>query len=194
MQNLLLTYAQKTPVSSLRLIQDPGSWGFVLETGMVSHHHGLSVLQLVAGKRLRLVKFRRQVVSARGRVVPLLHHLNVLLVLMLVLLLLLRMRMLLRMWLGVVVGWRVMLNCVHAHRRRDGDILRHNRGRAFVYGDRSHRDTRRRVELVVGRRGLWVVWLLCQEVLIVSVRDRDRHRGLLLIRVLRGGIFRGRSS
>lgn len=123
MQSLLLTYAQKTPVSSLRLIQDPGSWGFVLKTGMVSHHHGLSVRQLVARKRLRLVEFRWQVVGARVRVVPLLHHLNVLLVLVLLLLLLLLWMwvwMWVRVWLGVVMvvlGRRVVLGRMHAHRR-----------------------------------------------------------------------------
>lgn len=57
MRGLLLTYAQKTPVSPLRLIQDPG-WGFVLEIGMVSHHHRLSLRQLVARER-RLVVFWR---------------------------------------------------------------------------------------------------------------------------------------
>jgi hypothetical protein len=63
-----------------------------------------------------------------------------------------------------------------------------------VHGDRVHLDAWRRVKLVVGRRGMRVVWLLRKEVLIIPVWDRYRHGRLVVIGVLRGGIFRGWSS
>jgi hypothetical protein len=163
MRNLLLTYAQKTPVSALRLIQNPGR-GFVLEIRMVSHHHRLSVWQLVARKR-RLVVLGRHVVGARARVVARLHHLHVLLVR--------RMRrlvvvmLLLRMWL------LRMLRVRNVHRGGDGDVLRPDR-RAFVHGylagDLAHRNALRRVEIVVGRCGIRIIRLLREEILFVRIR------------------------
>lgn len=158
MRNPRLTYAQKTPVSPLRLIQDPGR-GFVLEIRMVSHHHRLSFRQLVARERL-LVVLGRHVVGARTRIVARLHHLHVLLVL-------LRMR---RLVVMVLLG---VLRVRHVHRGGDGDVLRHDR-RGFVHGylarDLTHRDALRRIELVVGRRRIRIVGLLRQEILFVRVR------------------------
>lgn len=130
---LLLAYSQEAPVSPLRLIQDPG-WRFVLEVGMVTHHHGLSLRQLMARKR-RLVVLGREVVGrAWSGIVPLLHHLHILLLV----LLLLRVR--LRVVMGVVL-LRRMLRCVgHVHRRRNGDTLRDDRRRSFVDWHLAHLD------------------------------------------------------
>lgn len=173
----LLTYAQKTPVSPLRLIQDPGSRGFVLKIRMVSHHHRLSIWQLVTRKR-RLLILRRQVVSARTRVVARLHHLHILLLLLMLLLLLLlvlvlMLMLLLRMrWLVVMMLLGVLRVC-HVHRGRDADILRDDR-RSFVHGYLArylaHRNALWGVELVVGRRGVWIVGLLREEIMFVRVR------------------------
>jgi hypothetical protein len=141
-RNPLLTYSQKTPVSPLRLVQDPG-WGFILEIRMVSHHHRLSLWYLVAWEG-RLVVLGRHIVCPRSRIVALLHHVHILLLLLLMLMLLLlgvmRRRMLWGMW--------------HRHGGGNGHVLRDNRRRAFVHGDRVHLDTWRGVKLVVGRCGM----------------------------------------
>jgi hypothetical protein len=63
-----------------------------------------------------------------------------------------------------------------------------------MHGDRVHLDARWGVKLVVGRRGMRVVGLLRKEVLIIPVWDRYRHGRLVMIRVLRGRVFRGRAS
>lgn len=61
-------------------------------------------------------------------------------------------------------------------------------------GHLAHLDALGRIELVVRRRGVGVVRLLGQEVLFLSARDRDRPRGVMLVRVFRGRVLRGWSS
>jgi len=158
MRDLLLTYAEKTPVSALRLIQDPGR-GFVLEIRMVAHHHRLSLRHLLARVR-RVVVLGWQVVGPRARIVARLHHLHIRLVL-------LWMR---RLMVMVLLG---MLRMRHVHRRGDGDVLGHDR-RGFVHGHPAgylaHRDALRRVKLMVGRCGIRIIRLLREEILFVRIR------------------------
>jgi hypothetical protein len=82
---------------------------------MVSHHHRLSIWQLVARER-RLLIFWRQIVGARTRVVARLHHLHILLLLLLLLLLVLLVLVLLRMRRLVVMVLLGVLRVCHVHR------------------------------------------------------------------------------
>lgn len=191
----LSTYPQKTPVSPLRLIQDPGR-GFILEIRMVGHHHRLALRHMVVSRERRVLVFRRQVGRTRGRVVALL----LLLVLVLLLLhhveiLLLVLRMWLRVrWLRMLLLRRGRRMRRDAHRRRGGDVLRNDRG-VVVHRHRVHGDALRwGVELVRGsRRRLRVVGLLREHVLLVRWHGQRSGR-MVRVRVRRSGFFGGWST